>query len=313
MRSLVLLSALSMPAVAWLTQRGVFGPEIGELADRYPTLLAAAGYAFSIWGLIFLLDALFGVWTLTTHREISARLRPAAALGFALTAAWMPVFSLQLFWLALIVIWASLACLAYCAVSLSRGSLQRGERWLAWAPLSLHAGWLSLAVFLNTAQVIVAYRLLSTEAMLPWSMVLLAGAAALLLALNARMSGNVPYTAAALWGLIAVYVEQARAALPGSQVTAWAAIAIAALLCAQTVYLRMRARRGRPAPEGAWRSGGRSLGTADPSGVLGLFADQRELFRAPRSSRGARRGSPMRSTTARTAPSEGVAPTPCPE
>lgn len=257
MRFWVLLSALSMPAVAWLTQRGVFGPETGELSDHYPTLLAAAGYAFSIWGLIFLLDAVFGVWTLMKHRETSARLRPAAALGFALSAAWMPIFSLQLFWLALIVIWASLACLAYCAVSLSRGSLGRGERWLAWAPLSLHAGWLSLAVFLNTAQVIVAYRLLSTQAMLPWSMVLFVGAAALLLALNARMNGNVPYTAAALWGLIAVYVEQARAALPGSQVTGWTAVAIAGLLFAQTVYLRLRASRGRPAPEGAWRSGGR--------------------------------------------------------
>jgi hypothetical protein len=255
MRALVLLSALSMPAVAWLSQRGVFGPSNGEISDRHPTLLIAAGYAFSIWGLIFLWDVVFGVWTIARPAEgMSVRLRPVAVTGFALTAAWMPIFSLQIFWLALIVIWAAFACLAYCAVVLSRGSIieARGERWCAWAPLSLHAGWLALAAFLNTAQVIVAYRLLSVEAMLPWSLVLFAGAAILLLVLNARMSGNVPFTAAALWGLLAVYVEQSRSTLPGSQVAAWTAVAIAVLLCAQTVYLRLRARRRTPVPDCGW-------------------------------------------------------------
>ena len=33
-------------------------------------------------------------------------------------------------------------------------------------PLSLHAGWLSMAAFLNTAQVIVAYRLAPVDALL---------------------------------------------------------------------------------------------------------------------------------------------------
>jgi hypothetical protein len=43
MRVLVLLSALSMPAVAWISATGVFGPDIATLSDRYPTLLIAAG------------------------------------------------------------------------------------------------------------------------------------------------------------------------------------------------------------------------------------------------------------------------------
>jgi hypothetical protein len=258
MRTMVLLSTLSMPAVAWLSQRRVFGPDNGEISDRHPTLLIAAGYAFSIWGLIFLLDVVFGVWTVVRPSSGKlTRLRPFAAAGFALTAAWMPIFSLQIFWLALIVIWASFACLAYCAVSLSRERLEetREERWCAWAPLSLHAGWLALAAFLNTAQVIVAYRLLSTDAMLPWSMVLFVCAAALLLVLNASMSGNVPYTAAAVWGLIAVYVEQSRSALLGSSVAAWTAVAIAVVLCAHTVYLRLRAakRRRLRVPDCGWR------------------------------------------------------------
>lgn len=59
-------------------------------------------------------------------------------------------------------------------------------------------GWVSLVTFLDTAQVIVAFRLLPVERMLPWSLVLLAIAAALLLVLNRRWQGNLAYAVAAL-------------------------------------------------------------------------------------------------------------------
>jgi hypothetical protein len=124
----------------------------------------------------------------------------------------------------------------------------------AWLPLplplslSLHAGWLSLAAFLNLAQVIVAYDLAPVDRQLPWSLALFALAAALLLALNQRMRGNVAYAAAALWGLVAVYVKQSGHALAGADVAAWTALAIAALLAVQTALLLGRHRgRWRPA------------------------------------------------------------------
>lgn len=244
MRLLVLLMSLAMPVVAWFGQNGAFGPDNGVISDRYPTLLVAAGYAFSIWGLIFLLDVLFGAWQATPARAkdpVLARIRLPAAVGFALTALWMPVFSQQVFWLALLIIWGALACLLACALILSREpALGGATRWLAWLPLSLHAGWLSLAAVLNTAQVIVAYQWLPTERMLGWSLVLLGFAAAMLLALNQRMRGNVAYVAAALWALAAAYVKQSQSPLPGADVAAWAALLVAAVLLAQTLWLRLR-------------------------------------------------------------------------
>ena len=62
MRLAVILFALLMPVIAWLSNTGTFGPDNGTISDRYPTLLVAAGYAFSIWGLIFAWDVAFGVW-----------------------------------------------------------------------------------------------------------------------------------------------------------------------------------------------------------------------------------------------------------
>ncbi|UKE72842.1 hypothetical protein [Xanthomonas graminis] len=245
MRAFVLLMSLAMPLVAWFAQRGAFGPSNGAISDRYPTLIVAAGYAFAIWGPIFLLDLAFAAWQLSPRRRRDSalkRVRLPAALGFGLTALWMPVFSQQHFLLALAVIWAALACLALAALRLSRD--RRAEPWQAlwaWLPLSLHAGWLSLAAFLDTAQVIVAYRWLSTEHMLPWSLVLFALAAALLLGLNRAMRGNLAYVAAALWALAAVYVKQAGSDLDGARSAAWVALALAAVLLVQTLWLRLRA------------------------------------------------------------------------
>ncbi|MDH5824792.1 hypothetical protein QFW77_17625 [Luteimonas sp. RD2P54] len=239
MRLLVLLSAIAMPLVAWLSQRGMFGPDQGTVSDRYPTLLVAAGYAFSIWGLIFLLDLAYAAWQATGGRRrepLLGRIALPAALGFALTAAWMPLFSQGLFWLCLVVIFAALACLGWCALLLSRP----GTDALAWAALSLHAGWLSLAAFLNLAQAILAYRWLPTGDMLGWSLALFATAAAVLLGLNQRMRGNLAYVAAALWGLGAVYVKQSRSGLDGAEAAAWTALAIALLLGLQTLWLRRR-------------------------------------------------------------------------
>lgn len=247
MRYLLLLCAVAMPLVSWLSQSGVFGPDNATISDRYPTLLVAAGYAFSVWGLIFLLDVVFGIWQLRPRQQdhpTLARIRPAAAAGFALTAAWMPIFAQQIFWLALLVIWASMGCLLYCAIILSRHpSPHPGERAWAWLPLSLHAGWLTLAAFLNTAQVIVAYGWLPADDMLSWSRWLFAAAAIVLLTANWAMRGNWAYVAVAVWGLIAVYIKQSASPLPGAGTAAWLAAIIAIFAVLQTLRERLRHRR----------------------------------------------------------------------
>lgn len=247
-RALPLLAALAMPTIAGLSQAGAFGPTNGEISDRYPTLLVAAGYAFAIWGLIFLLDVAFAVWQARPRPgdDVAlAPLRPVVAAGFALTAAWMIVFSQQWFWLALLVIWCALGCLLVGALGLSRAAATSRPQRLAGVALSLHAGWLALAAFMNTAQVVVAYGLLPTDAMLGWSAVLFALAALLLLAANQALRGDLAFAAAALWGLAAVYAKQSGGALPGASAAASIAVAIAVLLAAQTLWLELRARRTR--------------------------------------------------------------------
>ncbi len=247
MRIPVLIASLAMPIVAYFSQRGVFGPDNGTISNQYPTLLVAAGYAFAIWSLIFTLDMVFGVWQMLTSKRSDAsldRIRPAAALGFGLTASWMIVFSQQWFWLALIIIWLSLGALLYACVTAATSPVaSQAYDWkVRWA-LGLHAGWLSLAVFLNTAQVIVAKQLLPADVMLPWSAVLWSIAGVVLLVMNQRMRGHPAYPLAALWGLVGVMVKQSSSAQSGADASAWIAGGLALLLLLQTGWLW--AKRGR--------------------------------------------------------------------
>jgi hypothetical protein len=242
MRLLVLLFAVLMPIVAWMNQQGVFGPTNGEVSDRYPTLVVAAGYAFSIWGLIFLLDIVYGIWQLTGERRRERALTLAAmpaAAGFMLTTLWMPLFSMGFYWACLVVIFGAMACLVVAARHVVRHGEPRRDAIARWA-LGLHAGWLSMAAFLNFAQVMVAEQVLPTERMLGWSLPLLGVAAATLLAINHALRGLVPYVLATLWALAAVYVKQSGWDLPGSDVMAWGALAVAALLLVQTLMLHRR-------------------------------------------------------------------------
>ncbi len=250
MRFTVLLFALLMPVVAWMNQQGVFGPTNGEVSDRHPTLLVAAGYAFSIWGLIFLLDIVYAVTqAFGAHRRdraLTLAAMPAAA-GFMFTLLWMPLFSMGLFWLCLAVIFAALACMAVALTHVVRHGRWDTHRW-AHLALGLHTGWLSLAAFLNLAQVIVAFELLPTDRMLGWSLVVFAIAFATLLMLNRLFHGHLAFVAAALWGLVAMYVKQSQSALPGAGTMAAVALGAAAVLVVHTLVLHRRAARLAPQP-----------------------------------------------------------------
>ncbi len=249
-RFLVLALALAMPLVGWLSNTGVFGPTNGEISDRYPTLIVAAGYAFSIWGPIFLLDVVFGIAQARVRQAGTRlqRIRLLTAAGFALTSLWMVVFSLQWFWLALAIIWGSLVCLLGAAWLASHTQGHRRGPWWQWLPLSLHAGWVSLAVFLNLAQVVVAFQLLSTERMLPWTLVLFALAGVLLLGAVVKLRGNPWYALAAIWGLLGVHARQQASALPGADTAASVAMALAVVVAVTALAAGLLHRRAVRTP-----------------------------------------------------------------
>ena len=72
------------------------GQTMGMVSAKYPTLLTPAGYAFSIWGLIFLSLAVYAVWQLLPGQQklsLPDALAKPLTLASVATASWVVLFA----------------------------------------------------------------------------------------------------------------------------------------------------------------------------------------------------------------------------
>lgn len=129
---------------------------VGEISDRYPTNITPAGYAFSIWGLIYLLLISFtGYQWYAWKKKHASNL--VASVGYFFTISNLANIS----W---IVAWVNdriaLSLISICILLWSLFKLIQRlnlERWNApfsivffvWWPLVIYLGWIVLATLLN--------------------------------------------------------------------------------------------------------------------------------------------------------------------
>ncbi len=220
----------------------------GAMSARHPTLLTPAGYAFSIWGVIFSGLVAYTVWQLrpkTWQMPLPGRLTPVLTLAVLATTCWTLVFSYGHIGLSLLVMLAILGLLAV-AYARARPVVLRGAApaWPTWF-LSLYLGWIMLATVLN---VIFGLRdalgvQWSAEASLAgsYALVVVAGVLGVVLGQRGR-DALLPLPIA--WGLVGTYVAQ-REPEPGLALTALGA---AVALVAGAVLALVRRR-----PAGAGR------------------------------------------------------------
>lgn len=124
----------------------------GAMSARHPTWLTPAGYAFSIWGIIFLGLVAYTVWQwLPAQRGTRLPLAINGLLTMAVlaTTAWTLVFSYELISASLTVMLLLLLLLAQ-AYSRARQLvlLQAAPGWPVWF-LGFYLGWIVLATVLN--------------------------------------------------------------------------------------------------------------------------------------------------------------------
>ncbi|MNO29891.1 hypothetical protein D3C76_198180 [compost metagenome] len=134
------------------------GNSTGEISDRYHTYLTPAGYAFSIWSLIYLLLAGFVVYQ---FRQDTGSRDSILSIGiwFVLSC----IFNMG--WLFLwhyLYIELSLAAMVLMLVTLvviyrktsSPADPTSGEKWLVKLPFSIYLGWISVATIVNISVVL---------------------------------------------------------------------------------------------------------------------------------------------------------------
>jgi len=247
-RRLVVLAAAVFAVVVPVVQNlGGFGLSQAEFAADGNQTLQVAGYAFSIWGLIYLaLLAYAGRQVLPQTGEsvlINRMGWPSAVALFGI-GLWIIVAALNLKAASVMVIFAALLALLVPLLANARtiratGVMDRDRWFLIW-PLAALAGWLTIAAPLNLITTATAFDALPAF-LSPTGWAIAAVAAVVLVGAAVTASlRTLAYPLPIAWGLVGAFVaEQERNPALG-----FTALGAAFLLVVAAVILVFGLKRG---------------------------------------------------------------------
>lgn len=197
-----------------------FPPDIFPIPQIDPPV-QPAGYAFSIWGLIYIwlcAQIGYGLWS---RRESRLWVKPRIGLLLALGpgAFWLALANsapiaatVLIFWM---LIWSLYAFI---------NSPADEDRWILQAPIGVLAGWLSAASFVSLGLVLAGFGILSQ---VPAALLALGGLVLLGLYIQTRKPAAIEYGVTLIWALTGVLVANL-----GGDWVVQAATVLAALMVA---------------------------------------------------------------------------------
>lgn len=249
-RKLALLAAAVFAIVAsQFHEITGLGVSIAQFSAEADTTLRAAGYAFAVWGLLYIGMLAFAVYHATPAGDrsiLAQRTAWPAAAAFAACGLWVIVASLQLYAVTLAVILVAATVLVARLTGLAGAdarAAERGDEWFVLWPLATLAGWLTIASGLNAVSTAERYHLLADA-----SPVVIVGALAVALIGLSLFVGltirSLSYPLLIAWGLVAVAVAER----PSRPLVAGIALAAALVCLAGGLILR---RRPPPSLRGA--------------------------------------------------------------
>ncbi|MGB3800449.1 MAG: hypothetical protein WA952_11605 [Lewinella sp.] len=209
-----------------------------RFTDGADTRVDAAGYAFSIWGVIFTGMILFAALQFRTREATRHLLRAYRFLVVAGLAsiAFVPIsFGSNFLWGAVDLLWHLVALLgAY--VALRRHAVEVGRPAFAWtyfAP-SMYLGWISGATVISLSLALQQLGLALPDAT---QIIMATGLILVLITLGCYLTINQDgvYGSTVAWALIAIAVEQQDA-----QLVFWAASAGTGLILAVVLWQTLR-------------------------------------------------------------------------
>jgi hypothetical protein len=182
-------------------------PDFGGFEpDQYPVPqedppVQPAGYAFSIWGVIYLWLIIHGGFGLFARAESEAwdRVRWPLIASLGLGASWLAVASVSPPW-ATVQIWAMLAL---ALLALWRADPRR-DPWLLAQPIGLYAGWLTAASLVSIGLLGAGYGV--GPGATGWAWIIVIAAIAIGAALQWRFAGVPAFGTAVAWALVGVAV-----------------------------------------------------------------------------------------------------------
>lgn len=218
-RAAVLLFAVLQAAAPFFHSITGVGMSIPERGSAVPAPEEPPGYAFTIWAVIFSLAVVFGLRQVragTREEDLYAHIRPASAILFLLSTAWMITAQIMGngFVLVALIIGMLAAALTIFFRTVDLRTDTAFQRWIVAPMAGLYAGWLTLAVFLNASSALRdVYGPLGLSPTI-YAVVVLLLASGLALYVVTKAQGSAWYAATLAWGLFAIV----SSALPSNNI-----------------------------------------------------------------------------------------------
>jgi hypothetical protein len=135
----------------------------GQLSDQYPNLFVPAGLTFSIWGLIYILLAIFIIYTLVRAIKASNgesfidRIGILFFLSCIANIGWIFAWHYEIVPLSLLIMLILFGCLLAIYIRLAIGikGPTAKQQYMIHLPFSVYLGWITIATIANVTALLV--------------------------------------------------------------------------------------------------------------------------------------------------------------
>lgn len=223
-------------------------PAINDISDKYATLLTPAGYAFSIWSLVYVLLIVFVVYQARDvihprkDNDLPQKIGPWFVVANICNGVWTYIFVSEAVGLSVVVLLILTGSLYMVLrrLKIAVDNPQLKTIACVWWPLMLYTGWVTVATVVNIASWLESIQITLTA--LFANMVLIGLGAVLLTLLLVRNVREL--LLACVWGIVAIGVQQLQ--LAGDQSVAITAFTVSTVLLIAIVMHAHVNRRSNP-------------------------------------------------------------------
>lgn len=161
---LVALSFILMVTVNFLANAlPINGQNTGEISDSYSNLFAPAGVTFIIWGVIYILLALYTIYQFgffqkgdkSSGSALMERISPSFILSSLVNTVWIFAWHYNLIAISLVLIAGMLLLLIRINLLIDKENLSNKEKFFIRLPFSVYFGWLTVATIANATTLLV--------------------------------------------------------------------------------------------------------------------------------------------------------------
>lgn len=189
------------------------GKTTAEVSDANPTLITPAGYVFAIWGVIYILLAIFVVFqALPSQRgkDFQKNVSWLFVLSSVLNIVWLFAWQSLYLELSVVLMFLLLATLIaiYVRLNIGKSTASLREKLFVHTPFSVYLGWITIASIANVSAALVSARWdgfgISQET---WAILIIIIALLITLLVVATRK-DIAYGLVIIWALAGIAVKQ---------------------------------------------------------------------------------------------------------